>query len=60
MGFNAAQYETIKAQLPPEVLLLPVSKTKPIPDLMEAYHHGVKTFGENYVQESSTLLLLSK
>lgn len=51
MGFNVAQYEKIKAQLPPEVLLLPVSKTKPIPDLMEAYHHGVKTFGENYVQE---------
>jgi pyridoxal phosphate enzyme (YggS family) len=51
MGFNIDQYEKIKAQLPREVLLLPVSKTKPISDLMEAYNHGVKVFGENYVQE---------
>ncbi len=51
MGFNFDQYEKIKAQLPREVLLLPVSKTKPISDLMEAYNHGVKVFGENYVQE---------
>jgi pyridoxal phosphate enzyme (YggS family) len=51
MGFNFDQYEKIKAQLPREVLMLPVSKTKPISDLMEAYNHGVKVFGENYVQE---------
>jgi pyridoxal phosphate enzyme (YggS family) len=51
MGFNFDQYEKIKAQLPLEVLLLPVSKTKPLSDLMEAYNHGVKVFGENYVQE---------
>jgi hypothetical protein len=51
MGFNIDQYEKIKAQLPREVLLLPVSKTKPVSDLMEAYNHGVKVFGENYVQE---------
>lgn len=51
MGFNIDQYEKIKAQLPWEVLLLPVSKTKPVSDLMEAYNHGVKVFGENYVQE---------
>ncbi len=51
MGFNIDQYEKIKAQLPCEVLLLPVSKTKPVSDLMEAYNHGVKVFGENYVQE---------
>jgi len=51
MGFNIDQYEKIKAQLPQEVLLLPVSKTKPISDLLEAYNHGVKAFGENYVQE---------
>lgn len=31
--------------------MLPVSKTKPVSDLMEAYNHGVKVFGENYVQE---------
>jgi hypothetical protein len=51
MGFNIDQYERIKAQLPQEVLLLPVSKTKPISDLLEAYNHGIKAFGENYVQE---------
>ncbi len=28
-----------------------VSKTKPIELLMEAYHSGFKSFGENYVQE---------
>jgi pyridoxal phosphate enzyme (YggS family) len=51
MGFNIDQYDKIKLQLPREVLLLPVSKTKPISDLLEAYNHGVKAFGENYVQE---------
>ena len=51
MGFNIDQYDKIKLQLPREVLLLPVSKTKPISDLLEAYNHGVKVFGENYVQE---------
>jgi len=31
--------------------LIAVSKTKPIPDLMEAYEAGCKVFGENKVQE---------
>lgn len=34
-----------------EVLLIAVSKTKPVSDLMEAYHLGVRVFGENKVQE---------
>lgn len=34
-----------------EVTLIPVSKTKPVSDIMELYEHGVRIFGENYVQE---------
>ena len=34
-----------------EVTLIAVSKTKPIPDLKEAYGFGVRDFGENKVQE---------
>ena len=33
------------------VTLIAVSKTKPIPDLEEAYRGGVRDFGENKVQE---------
>ncbi|MGN0480382.1 MAG: YggS family pyridoxal phosphate-dependent enzyme [Lachnospiraceae bacterium] len=36
---------------PDEVTLIPVSKTKPVSDLMELYNSGIKIFGENYVQE---------
>ena len=41
----------IKSQLPAHVTLVAVSKTKPVADLMEAYHAGQRVFGENYVQE---------
>ena len=41
----------IKASLPPHVTLVAVSKTKPVPDLMEAYNAGQRIFGENKVQE---------
>ncbi len=41
----------IKSQLPPQVTLVAVSKTKPVADLMEAYQAGQRIFGENYVQE---------
>ena len=34
-----------------EITLIAVSKTKPIPALMEAYHYGCRQFGENKVQE---------
>ena len=34
-----------------DVTLVAVSKTKPVEDLMEAYNHGVRDFGENYVNE---------
>ncbi|MCA6422937.1 MAG: YggS family pyridoxal phosphate-dependent enzyme [Flavobacterium sp.] len=41
----------IKSQLPDNVTLVAVSKTKPIEDLMEAYHAGQRIFGENKIQE---------
>lgn len=41
----------IKSQLPPQVTLVAVSKTKPVVDLMEAYNAGQRIFGENKIQE---------
>jgi pyridoxal phosphate enzyme (YggS family) len=41
----------IKSTLPSTVTLVAVSKTKPIPDLMEAYEAGQRIFGENKIQE---------
>ena len=41
----------IKSQLPSNVTLVAVSKTKPIEDLMEAYNAGQRIFGENKIQE---------
>jgi pyridoxal phosphate enzyme (YggS family) len=41
----------IKSTLPEHVTLVAVSKTKPIPDLMEAYDAGQRIFGENKIQE---------
>ncbi|MBK5213712.1 MAG: YggS family pyridoxal phosphate-dependent enzyme [Flavobacteriaceae bacterium] len=40
-----------KAELPEDVMLVAVSKTKPISDLMEAYDAGQRIFGENKIQE---------
>lgn len=41
----------IRANLPLNVKLVAVSKTKPAELLMEAYLHGQRAFGENKVQE---------
>jgi pyridoxal phosphate enzyme (YggS family) len=41
----------IKSTLPDHVTLVAVSKTKPVPDLMEAYVAGQRIFGENKIQE---------
>ena len=41
----------IKSQIPENVTLVAVSKTKPIADLMEAYNAGQRVFGENKIQE---------
>ncbi|TGV00832.1 YggS family pyridoxal phosphate-dependent enzyme [Flavivirga rizhaonensis] len=43
--------QNIKASLPDHVALVAVSKTKPVSDLMEAYHAGQRIFGENKIQE---------
>jgi uncharacterized pyridoxal phosphate-containing UPF0001 family protein len=40
-----------KSNLPPNVTLVAVSKTKPASMLQEAYDAGQRDFGENYVQE---------
>ena len=42
---------SIKSTLPEHVTLVAVSKTKPVPDLMEAYEAGQRIFGENKIQE---------
>lgn len=42
---------TIKSTLPEHVTIVAVSKTKPVPDLMEAYNAGQRIFGENKIQE---------
>ena len=41
----------IKKTLPEGVKLVAVSKTKPVEDIMMAYHSGHKIFGENKVQD---------
>jgi pyridoxal phosphate enzyme (YggS family) len=41
----------IKAELPPTVTLIAVSKTKSMDLIVEAYNAGQRDFGENYVQE---------
>lgn len=41
-----------KVSRPPKsIQLLAVSKTKPLPLIVDAYEHGQRKFGENYVQE---------
>ncbi|TDS66131.1 YggS family pyridoxal phosphate-dependent enzyme [Myroides indicus] len=41
----------IKDSLPDNIILVAVSKTKPIEDILEAYHTGQRVFGENKIQE---------
>ncbi|MGB0186825.1 MAG: YggS family pyridoxal phosphate-dependent enzyme [Flavobacteriaceae bacterium] len=43
--------QQLKSVLPKHVTLVAVSKTKPVVDLMEAYHAGQRVFGENKIQE---------
>ncbi|HBY69237.1 MAG TPA: YggS family pyridoxal phosphate-dependent enzyme [Flavobacteriaceae bacterium] len=43
--------KSFKEQLPEDVTLVAVSKTKPISEIMEAYNTGHRIFGENKVQE---------
>lgn len=41
----------IKAEIPEEVTLVAISKTKPESDILEAYNTGHRIFGENKIQE---------
>ena len=43
--------QKIKSEIPVEVKLVAVSKTKPISDILKAYDAGQRIFGENKVQE---------
>lgn len=43
--------ERVRQNLPKDVVLVAVSKTKPNADLQEAYDAGQRVFGENKVQE---------
>ncbi len=48
----------LKSDLPNNVTLVAVSKTKPVSDLMQAYNVGQRIFGENKVQEMTHKLAL--
>lgn len=41
----------IKAEIPSQVTLVAISKTKPNKDILEAYDAGQRIFGENKIQE---------
>ncbi|WP_424494352.1 YggS family pyridoxal phosphate-dependent enzyme [Salinimicrobium sp. GXAS 041] len=43
--------QKIKAEIPSEVTLVAISKTKPNDDILEAYNAGQRIFGENKIQE---------
>lgn len=43
--------KNILSEIPKDVTLVAVSKTKPLEDLLEAYNVGVRDFAENKVQE---------
>ncbi len=43
--------ETVRESMPSGVLLVAVSKTKPVADLQEAYDAGQRVFGENHALE---------
>jgi pyridoxal phosphate enzyme (YggS family) len=50
----ANKLQKLYGELPKEVTLVAVSKTKPISDLQDAYDAGQRVFGENKVQEMCT------
>jgi pyridoxal phosphate enzyme (YggS family) len=43
--------QKITSQIPPDVTLVAVSKTKPNSQILEAYNAGQRVFGENKVQD---------
>lgn len=51
MDCVAENIGNLRSIIPSAVRLVAVSKTKPLPDIMEAYNAGQRCFGENKVQE---------
>lgn len=52
MAVNIKAYQSIKKELDSKkVVLVAVSKTKPVSDIQVLYDMGQRDFGENYVQE---------
>ena len=51
MSYIAENISILKNQLPSDIKLIAVSKTKPVSDIIEAYNSGQRYFGENRVQE---------
>ncbi|MFK7784964.1 MAG: YggS family pyridoxal phosphate-dependent enzyme, partial [Crocinitomicaceae bacterium] len=47
----AEALSSMKSEIPEEVTLVAVSKTKPSQDIQIAYDNGHRVFGENKVQE---------
>lgn len=47
----ATHLNALREEIPEGVALVAVSKTKPVEDLLEAYHAGQRIFGENKIQE---------
>lgn len=45
------RFEKVREEIPDDVMLVAVSKTKPIEDIKALYKAGQKVFGENKVQE---------
>lgn len=51
MPLIAENISFLKSQIPSSVMLVAISKTKPVGDIIEAYNAGQRYFGENRVQE---------
>lgn len=50
--FNQDAYNQIKTEIPNQVKIIAVTKTKSIEDIKQAIKAGIKIIGENYVQEA--------
>lgn len=44
----------LRSNISPDITLVAVSKTKPVNDLLDAYHTGQRDFGENKIQEMAS------
>ena len=51
MGVSDNIKQFLKTEIPENVKLIAVSKTKPVETILEAYQSGHKIFGENKVQD---------